>query len=155
MDTCKISDFGLSLLGKLHKEKKMVKVPVRWLAPETLATGLYSSKSDVWSYGIVMFEIFSDGAVPYESVQNLKEVRKKVLKEGLRVTPPEKMPKEDQVIMQLCFTQDPANRWTFEELKEKYSHIDDGFLPRFNKMLTNGKSNKRKGVIATEACMKT
>lgn len=112
----------------------------RWLAPETLATGLYSSKSDVWSYGIVMFEIFSDGAVPYENVQvegsrskrqtrnelkNLKEVRKKVLKEGLRVTPPETMPREDQVIMQLCFIQDSANRWTFEELKEKYNHIGE------------------------------
>lgn len=87
-----------------------------------------------------MFEIFSDGAVPYENVQvegsrskrqtrnelkNLKEVRKKVLKEGLRVTPPETMPREDQVIMQLCFTQDPANRWTFEELKEKYSRIGE------------------------------
>lgn len=47
----KISDFGLSLLGMEVREKKMKNVPVRWLAPETLKQGRYTSKTDVWSFG--------------------------------------------------------------------------------------------------------
>lgn len=62
------------MLGKKHRETQMQKalrdrrekrsqVPIRWLAPETLGKGIYSTKSDVWSYGIVLWEIFSDGEV--------------------------------------------------------------------------------------------
>lgn len=76
----------------------MEQVPIRWLAPETLGKGLYSTKSDVWSYGVVLWEVYSDGEVllsspkrlqlPYFETENLREVRKKVLKEGLRLATP-------------------------------------------------------------------
>ncbi|VDM53153.1 unnamed protein product [Angiostrongylus costaricensis] len=115
-DTCKISDFGLSLLGRLHKEKNMVKVPVRWLAPETLRTGTYSNKSDVWSYGVLMFEVFSNGKVPYEHVK-LGILRNEVLG-GLRLQPSSDMPSEDRAIMTMCFENDPAKRSSFADLEE-------------------------------------
>uniref|UniRef100_A0A158P7L9 non-specific protein-tyrosine kinase n=1 Tax=Angiostrongylus cantonensis TaxID=6313 RepID=A0A158P7L9_ANGCA len=116
-DTCKISDFGLSLLGRLHKEKNMVKVPVRWLAPETLRSGTYSNKSDVWSYGVLMFEVFSNGKVPYEHVKKLGILRNEVLG-GLRLQPPSDMPSEDCAIMIMCFENDPAKRSSFADLEE-------------------------------------
>lgn len=67
---CKISDFGLSReMSAVNAKYKLTnlkqKLPIRWLAPETLTTASYSTKSDVFSYGILMWEIFSDGADPY------------------------------------------------------------------------------------------
>ncbi|VDL80590.1 unnamed protein product [Nippostrongylus brasiliensis] len=55
-NTAKISDFGLSVLGAQKKEKTLKKVPVRYLAPETLQTRSYSTKTDVWTFGIFMWE---------------------------------------------------------------------------------------------------
>ncbi|CAI5439248.1 unnamed protein product [Caenorhabditis angaria] len=123
-DTCKISDFGLSLLGKSHKERKLLKVPVRWLAPETLSKGIYSSKSDVWSFGVVCFEIFS-GKYPYDEIKVLKEVRKQILEHGLRLRPPEKIPKFDADLMLMCFDK-VETRPTFEEICEKYKEVSHG-----------------------------
>ncbi|KJH50137.1 SH2 domain protein [Dictyocaulus viviparus] len=119
-DTCKISDFGLSLLGRLHREKNMTRVPVRWLAPETLMSATYSSKSDVWSYGVLMFEVFSNGRQPYENIKNLKLLRMKVIYENLRLEPPSDMPPEDRNIMTMCFETDPAKRPSFADLKALY-----------------------------------
>ncbi|KIH69648.1 protein tyrosine kinase [Ancylostoma duodenale] len=118
-DVCKISDFGLSLLGRLHKEKHMVKVPIRWLAPETLKQGTYSNKSDVWSCGVLMFEVFTNGEIPYKEVQALRDVRKKVIG-GLRLKPPLDMPAEDAAIMLLCFETEPLARASFAELKARF-----------------------------------
>ncbi|VDO40799.1 unnamed protein product [Haemonchus placei] len=56
-NTAKISDFGLSVLGVQKKEKTLKKVPVRYLAPETLQTRSYSTKTDVWTFGIFMWEV--------------------------------------------------------------------------------------------------
>ncbi|RCN50708.1 SH2 domain protein [Ancylostoma caninum] len=117
-DVCKISDFGLSMLGRLHKEKHMVKVPIRWLAPETLRQGTYSNKSDVWSCGVLMFEVFTNGEIPYKEVQALRDVRKKVMG-GLRLKPPLDMPAEDAAIMLSCFETEPLARASFAELRAK------------------------------------
>ncbi|CAD6198913.1 unnamed protein product [Caenorhabditis auriculariae] len=140
-DNCKISDFGLSLYGKLHKENKMLKVPVRWLAPETLATGMYSSKTDVWSFGVLMFEVFSNGETPYKDIKQLKLVRKMVLREGLRLKPPEDMTSEDAVIMTACFETEPQNRMSFKELKAKYKETTNtGLIPRLTQWIQNRNS---------------
>ncbi|VDK82970.1 unnamed protein product, partial [Cylicostephanus goldi] len=128
-DVCKISDFGLSMLGQLHKEKQMIKVPVRFLAPETLTHATYSSKSDVWSYGVLMFEVFSDGAIPYKEVKTLKDVRKKVI-QGLRLKPPPDMPEEDAAIMMRCFETDPEARTSFALLKQDYKKCQASKLER-------------------------
>ncbi|PIO60256.1 hypothetical protein TELCIR_18251, partial [Teladorsagia circumcincta] len=55
-DTAKISDFGLSIVGTQKKEKTLKKVPVRYLAPETLKKREYTVKTDVWSFGVFMWE---------------------------------------------------------------------------------------------------
>ncbi|CAP24632.2 Protein CBG03803 [Caenorhabditis briggsae] len=137
-DNCKISDFGLSLFGKLHKEKKLMKVPIRWLPPETLLKGIYSSKSDVWSFGVVMFEVFSR-EYPYSEVKVLKELRKKVAHENLRLKPPSDMPEEDMKVMQMCF-EPVESRMSFLQLCKKYKELTSP-LPTWN-----GIANKLIGI---------
>ncbi|EGT47291.1 hypothetical protein CAEBREN_31125 [Caenorhabditis brenneri] len=139
-DNCKISDFGLSLFGKLHKEQKLMKVPIRWLAPETLLKGIYSSTTDVWSFGVVMFEVFSRD-YPYAEVKVLKELRRKVAHEHLRLQPPSDMPPEDTKIMEMCF--EPAEtRVSFDQLCKKYKDLTSP-LPTWN-----GIANKLVGIGA-------
>ncbi|VDP59643.1 unnamed protein product [Heligmosomoides polygyrus] len=101
-DTCKISDFGL------------------WLAPETMIRGLYSNKSDVWSCGVLMFEVFSNGEVPYKHISKLSEVRREVIFGSLRLKPPRDMPPEDAGIMLSCFENNPLSRPSFDDLKRAY-----------------------------------
>ncbi|KHJ77206.1 hypothetical protein OESDEN_23174, partial [Oesophagostomum dentatum] len=104
-DTIKISDFGLSLLGKLHKEKQMIKVPVRLVY--------------VWSCGVLMFEVFSNGETPYKDITALRDVRKMVI-QGRRLQPPPEMPPQDASVMLLCFEAEPGPRKSFAQLRERY-----------------------------------
>lgn len=71
--TVKIGDFGMTL--RLDTSKDMVvkmdgKLPVRWLAPESIVEGLFTSKGDVWSFGVVMWEIITYGERPYGALSN-------------------------------------------------------------------------------------
>uniref|UniRef100_A0A1I7VVI0 Tyrosine-protein kinase n=1 Tax=Loa loa TaxID=7209 RepID=A0A1I7VVI0_LOALO len=80
-DEVKLSDFGLSLLGIKYRERTMKNVPVRWLSPETLKYGCFSSKTDVWSFGITVWEIYSGGQEPYTEIQDNKELRRGVIEQ--------------------------------------------------------------------------
>ena len=70
IQTVKVADFGLArkiIKGDVYKaQNAKLKLPLKWTAPETVATGNYTSKSDVWSFGILLWEIFSFGETPYD-----------------------------------------------------------------------------------------
>lgn len=76
----KISDFGLSRIGSEYKMKKGRKIPIKWTAPETIAALVYTQKSDVFSYSIFMWEVFTDGDEPYKGLTHM-EVRQRVSKQ--------------------------------------------------------------------------
>ncbi|KAK0418264.1 hypothetical protein QR680_013465 [Steinernema hermaphroditum] len=133
----KISDFGLSILGSEHKEKRLHKVPVRYLAPETLSSGKYSSKSDVWSYGILIWEIFYDGQEPYDDIEDPLEVKKQV-KAGRRLqNSTNACPKHLWDVATSCWAVKPDQRPSFADLLNTwiletpsnrfYSHIASKF----------------------------
>uniref|UniRef100_A0A8R1E0E4 Tyrosine-protein kinase n=2 Tax=Caenorhabditis japonica TaxID=281687 RepID=A0A8R1E0E4_CAEJA len=66
----KISDFGLSRRGPIYRMKTSCKLPVKWLAPETISTFSFSYATDVYSWGITCYEIFADGVEPFDQFTN-------------------------------------------------------------------------------------
>uniref|UniRef100_A0A8R1EES4 Protein kinase domain-containing protein n=2 Tax=Caenorhabditis japonica TaxID=281687 RepID=A0A8R1EES4_CAEJA len=88
-DQIKISDFGLSDDKRTEmQDDTLGKVPVKWLAPEVLQDKLYSLKSDVWAFGVLMWEIYADGADPYPGMSNL-QTRAKIFCNDYRMPFPE------------------------------------------------------------------
>jgi len=113
-----ISDLGMSRTEDYYASKD-TKMPIRWCAPESLKFHQFSHKSDVWSFGVLMWEIFTHGAVPYNEIPNNKEVVTEVLN-GKRLKQPPDCPDEIYHIMQSCWTEKPEDRpplvFIFEKL---------------------------------------
>ena len=69
---CKVADFGLARVIKedIYNPREGTKFPIKWTAPEAALYNQYSIKSDVWSYGILMYEIMTKGSMPYPGMSN-------------------------------------------------------------------------------------
>uniref|UniRef100_A0A665TTV8 Tyrosine-protein kinase n=1 Tax=Echeneis naucrates TaxID=173247 RepID=A0A665TTV8_ECHNA len=111
----KVSDFGLTKLDS--KVSDSIKLPVKWTAPEALKKEKFSTKSDVWSYGVLLWEIFSYGRLPYPKM-SLKEVKEKV-DGGYRMEAPDDCPPGVYALMTSCWEQEPRRRPTFHKVREK------------------------------------
>ncbi|KAI1235312.1 Tyrosine-protein kinase transforming protein Fps [Lamprotornis superbus] len=118
-NTLKISDFGMSREeedGIYASTGGMKQIPVKWTAPEALNYGRYSSESDVWSFGILLWEAFSLGAVPYASLSN--QQTREAVERGVRLDPPEQCPEEVYQLMQRCWEYDPHKRPSFSTIHQ-------------------------------------
>ncbi|XP_072519400.1 tyrosine-protein kinase CSK isoform X3 [Salminus brasiliensis] len=116
----KVSDFGLT--KEASSTQDTAKLPVKWTAPEALREKqTFSTKSDVWSYGILLWEIYSFGRVPYPRIP-LKDVVPRVEK-GYKMDAPDSCPPAVYNIMKQCWTLDVALRPTFKALKESLQDI--------------------------------
>ncbi|CAD5232068.1 unnamed protein product [Bursaphelenchus xylophilus] len=108
-DVLKISDFGMTRRGNSFKIDARKPLPLRWTAPEILTTKNYTKKSDVWAYGILTWEIFSDGAKPYGDVSNAE--LKTMLKEGYKLPFPPGTPEEIiPLVQEECWKFNPKER---------------------------------------------
>ncbi|ETN77905.1 hypothetical protein NECAME_10721 [Necator americanus] len=133
-DVAKISDFGLSIVGTQKKEKTLKKVPVRYLAPETLKKREYTVKTDVWSFGVFMWEVFHDGKEPYAEM-NAKEVRKYVLSGNTLDNESDHYPQHMWSITVSCFAHDPQSRPRFDSIAAQiWTGIDE--FKEHDKMLS-------------------
>jgi len=105
----KVSDFGLSRFteGNYYKSSDQV-IPVKWTALEALQFGRYSSESDVWSFGILLWEIYSFGMIPYPGLSNGEIVDQ--LSSGYRMKPPKECPQEISLLMVDCWKENPKER---------------------------------------------
>ncbi|XP_075620809.1 tyrosine-protein kinase Fes/Fps isoform X3 [Balearica regulorum gibbericeps] len=118
-NTLKISDFGMSREeegGIYASTGGMKQIPVKWTAPEALNYGRYSSESDVWSFGILLWEAFSLGAVPYANLSN--QQTREAVEQGVRLDPPEQCPEEVYRLMQRCWEYDPRKRPSFSTIHQ-------------------------------------
>jgi serine/threonine protein kinase len=114
----KISDFGMSRVMTPGQEVATTKAnigPIKWMAPESLKHRVYSRMSDVWSFGIVMYEIISR-KLPHENEDDLLEIAVKIRDQGLTPPIPEGCPPLYEQIMRACWKYNPDERPTFEQI---------------------------------------
>ncbi|CAL1592983.1 unnamed protein product [Knipowitschia caucasica] len=121
----KICDFGLA--RDVYKDPDYVRkgdarLPLKWMAPETIFDRVYTTQSDVWSFGVLLWEIFSLGASPYPGVC-IDEAFCRRLKEGTRMRPPEYATTEIYQTMLDCWLDCPTDRPTFTELVEHLGNL--------------------------------
>uniref|UniRef100_A0A452HL88 Tyrosine-protein kinase Mer n=1 Tax=Gopherus agassizii TaxID=38772 RepID=A0A452HL88_9SAUR len=117
MTVC-VADFGLSkkiYSGDYYRQGRIAKMPVKWIAIESLADRVYTTKSDVWAFGVTMWEIATRGMTPYPGVQN-HEIYDYLL-HGHRLKQPEDCLDELYEVMYSCWRADPHERPAFPELK--------------------------------------
>ena len=118
--TVKIGDFGLSrdiYMSDYYRHGVNTVMPVRWMAPECLKDGIFSSKSDVFSYGIVLWEIVTYSEQPYQGLSN-EQVVQFVTKGGIAQQSKENCPENIFELMQRCWKFDPCERISFIEIIE-------------------------------------
>ncbi|XP_078068411.1 tyrosine-protein kinase Mer [Mustelus asterias] len=118
MTVC-VADFGLSkkiYSGDYYRQGRIAKMPVKWIALESLADRVFTVKSDVWAFGVTMWEIVTRGMTPYPGIQN-HEIYD-YLQAGHRLKQPSDCLDELYEIMYSCWRTDPADRPTFANLKE-------------------------------------
>uniref|UniRef100_A0A8C9TKM9 receptor protein-tyrosine kinase n=1 Tax=Scleropages formosus TaxID=113540 RepID=A0A8C9TKM9_SCLFO len=133
---CKVSDFGMSRVLEDDPEAAYTtrggKIPIRWTAPEAIAYRKFTSASDVWSYGIVMWEVMSYGERPYWDMSNQDVI--KAIEEGYRLPPPMDCPVALHQLMLDCWQKDRGER-------PKFSQI----VNMLDKLIRNPNSLKRTG----------
>ncbi|XP_064607929.1 tyrosine-protein kinase CSK-like isoform X2 [Liolophura sinensis] len=115
----KVSDFGLALGHNVNPTGG--KFPIKWTAPEALRESKFTSKSDMWSFGILLWEIYSFGRVPYPRIP-LADVVMHVEK-GYRMEAPEGCPKEIYDIMMRAWKIQPEGRPTFQEVYQELTDL--------------------------------
>ncbi|XP_033162265.1 tyrosine-protein kinase Fer isoform X5 [Drosophila mauritiana] len=116
----KISDFGMSREEEEYiVSDGMKQIPVKWTAPEALNFGKYTSLCDVWSYGILMWEIFSKGDTPYSGMTNSRARER--IDTGYRMPTPKSTPEEMYRLMLQCWAADAESRPHFDEI---YNVVD-------------------------------
>ncbi|XP_050666858.1 tyrosine-protein kinase Fer isoform X2 [Leptidea sinapis] len=117
----KISDFGMSREEEEYiVSGGMKQIPIKWTAPEALNFGKYTSLCDVWSYGVLMWEIFSKGDTPYAGMSNSRAREK--IDQGYRMPAPEGCPEEVYALMLRCWEYEPEKRPHFNQI---YTIIDN------------------------------
>lgn len=124
--TVKVADFGMArdVYAKEYysiQDHKRVKLPVKWMAIESLQTQKFTTKSDVWSYGILLWELLTRGASPYPEVDPY-DITQYLLK-GRRLLQPQYCPDTLYVIMLACWDPEPECRPTFHSLATEVQRI--------------------------------
>ncbi|XP_067029861.1 ephrin type-A receptor 3-like isoform X5 [Acropora muricata] len=111
---CKISDFGLArdVNTEVYVRTSQARLPVKWMPPESLFLGESSTKSDVWSYGIVLWEVFTIGDSPYPGVKPRQVAS--LLERGYRMPRPNHISEELYSVMSECWSEKPEDRPSFQ-----------------------------------------
>ncbi|XP_065200377.1 leukocyte tyrosine kinase receptor-like isoform X2 [Planococcus citri] len=119
----KIADFGMSrdiYRSDYYKKGGKAMLPIKWMPPEAFLDGIFSSKTDVWSFGVLLWEVMSLGYMPYTGIRN-REVMMSVARGG-RLGPPANCPDPVYALMLSCWNHDPEQRPTFGSIVERLGY---------------------------------
>ncbi|MCJ8749822.1 hypothetical protein PDJAM_G00192130 [Pangasius djambal] len=138
-NNCKVADFGLARVFScegdgvydyedneeecVYEVKQGTKLPIKWTAPEALHENKFTIKSDVWSFGILLYEIMTFGQTPYSTLTNVQVMQR--LRTSYRMPCPANCPKRIYDIMTECWKDSPPDRPTFETLQWKLEEFYD------------------------------
>ncbi|XP_038062790.1 tyrosine kinase receptor Cad96Ca-like [Patiria miniata] len=120
---CKVSDFGLArdvMNTRIYQRESQGALPMRWMALESFLDDVYTTESDVWSFGILLWEIVTLGARPYPMMKTKAMVSQ--LQQGYRMPKPKNCKKQLYDMMCSCWQESPKDRPTFQSL---YQQLDD------------------------------
>ncbi|KAF2883030.1 hypothetical protein ILUMI_23168 [Ignelater luminosus] len=121
----KIADFGLARdvhCSDYYRKTTDGRLPIKWMAPEALFHRVYTTQSDVWSYGILLWEIMTLGGTPYPSVPSVEKLFQ-LLRNGHRMEKPPCCSLEIYLLMRDCWSYQPNERPIFSELVEDLDRI--------------------------------
>eukprot|EP00911_Craspedida_sp_UC1_P001744 UC1_evm1s1330 len=115
---CKVADFGLS--KEVDETEYFVsnggKIPIRWTAPEAMTARKYTTSSDVWSFGVLAWEVLAHGQRPYDDLDNINVFRK--VEKGHRLPVPDGCPRAVYAVLLACWAHRRRARPTFSALLE-------------------------------------
>ncbi|XP_041463958.1 insulin-like peptide receptor [Lytechinus variegatus] len=115
--TCKVADFGLArdiYQSDYYRKERGGMLPIRWMAPESVKDGVFQTSSDVWSFGILLWEMSTLGELPYQGLSN--EEAGEYIKGGNVLRAPENCPEKMHEIMMACWQYQEKLRPTFGEI---------------------------------------
>ncbi|PRP85052.1 putative LRR receptor-like serine/threonine-protein kinase [Planoprotostelium fungivorum] len=138
----KISDFGMSRQENFYRSESK-EIPYRWAAPEVLIRRESTSRSDVWSFAVCVWEITSLGRIPYDHLSN-KQVATSVTEKNLRLSQPPRCPDDIYEMMIKCWKDDPEERPYFPEIYQE-------MFNNYNEILSEHKEKGEEVKAATLA----
>jgi len=105
----------------MYEQKTKGALPIRWMAPESLYFSVFTPKSDVWGFGILMWEIVTLGSTPYPGM-GAREVMRRV-RDGYRLERPAHCHPDLYLIIQKCWAGDMNKRPDFSELRKELAKV--------------------------------
>uniref|UniRef100_A0A3P8Y9C5 receptor protein-tyrosine kinase n=1 Tax=Esox lucius TaxID=8010 RepID=A0A3P8Y9C5_ESOLU len=125
----KIADFGLSrniYSADYYKANENDAIPIRWMPPESIFYNRYTTESDVWAYGVVLWEIFSNGMQPYYGMAHEEVIY--YVRDGHILSCPDNCPLELYNLMRLCWSSHPTDRPSFSSIHRILERIHEKTL---------------------------
>lgn len=114
-ELCKVADFGLLRElpddDSIYKSTSSTPCPIRWMAPESLSKRVFSVASDVWSYGVLQWEMFFPKKLPYHGMDNFQVATR--ISKGYRMPVPRGCPAVVARVMKACWHSEPRKRPSF------------------------------------------
>ncbi|XP_042359168.1 protein-tyrosine kinase 2-beta-like isoform X1 [Plectropomus leopardus] len=122
-DCVKLGDFGLSryIEDEEYYKASVTRLPIKWMAPESINFRRFTSASDVWMFAVCVWEIMSRGQQPFFWLENRDVINQ--LEQGIRLPKPDNCPPALYSLMTRCWSYDPRERPTFTELVVKISDV--------------------------------